>query len=341
MRITAFDKKGERLVAATVENGRLISITYHSFEGMRQAMLADPGACYVCEHSHATAKRFSKSQFWFPSEIQELLDRGVNLRVVAEAVTGRKLYQYRVQITMMGFPVPNDQLGWKEKDEAVACALALHAADVGHHTLARLKLFDGTFDPLQQWAHEQRDDINQIWEILRNYADWDPAGLEDYDGLPEDRQYIQRLAGSYNMMCDWLEGGGWRNLPQPELFEEILLGGAKPTPAVVRGARKRVAAVWYCVFGHDGQRRLFKDKPLGVNKTLRYLLSMKEFHRRSGSHRAQVYWHSLRGSIRKQQGCTSPKSYTKFDEQDWQIHTEQKRKFRRLMHDMVALIGSL
>lgn len=339
MAITAFDKKGDQLVAATVERGKLISLNYYTFSEMLELMLADPKRLYVCEHSHATTKRFSKSQFWFPADIQRLLDAGVELRVVAEAVTNRKLYEYRDAAAAAGFPIPDNQKGWHEKDEAVAIALACHAEAVGHHTLAKLKLFQGEYDPLQGWAHEQIESINTIWEILRNYADWDPAALADYDGLPEDQVFIAQLEGSYGRMCDWLDDGGWQDLPCADAFCDILLNGKRPTPAVLRDARKRVAAIWYTLVDHTGQRRLFKGKPLGINNTMRHLLSMKEFHRRSGSHRAQVYWHSLRGVIRREQGCTSPEAYSKFTSEDWAVHTEQKRRFRQLVKTMLEDIA--
>lgn len=337
MQITAFDKKGDQLVAATVDGNHLISLTYHSFDEMLEQMLKEPDRLYVCEHSHATPKRYSKSQFWFPAQIEQLLAANVQLRVVAEAVTNRKVYEYRHQVEAMGFPVPEDQKGWKEKDEAVACALALHAATIGHGSLARMKMFDAVYDPLHAWAHEQRDEINLIWEILRSYADWDPQALWDYKG--DQAELFSGIADSYDRMCSWLEGGSWQRLPNPDLFIEIFLGDAKPTPATVRAARKRVAAVWFCVFDSNDERRLFKGKPLGINNTLRHLLQLKEFHRRGGSHRAQIFWHSLRGSVRKRQGCTSPKSFSKFEAEDWEILAEQKRKFRRLLHDMVSDIA--
>jgi hypothetical protein len=68
---------------------------------------------------------------------------------------------------------------------------------------------------------------------------------------------------------------------------------------------------------------------------MRHLLKMKEFHRKAGSHRAQLYWHSLRGMVRRAQGATSPKSYALWDAFDHEIHTEQKRRLRAVVKDVL------
>lgn len=354
------DKDKATLVVACVQSQTVRWVRRFNFQDFLLLDWYEDGGVIVGETSHFTIKDICGAQIYNRQQLTQLRDavtaRGGEIRTVAESVTPRKLAFNQDAIRAYGIALP-DRIAdtFDGKDDAVAIAIALDAEQRGYDTLCRLQIRQPS--ELEQWALKERQRLNLAWLVLgEGDTKWSLDAVATLSSeKPENQQLIAELTYSFGQLCRWVEDGAWEGrLQHPELFYEffglLTKGGKVSTSRKTRkGLVSYLAPIWYSLLGTDGRRR--RDglgHVVGVNRAMRYLLVMKENHRRGGRHRAHLYYHRLPAIVNQRVGKSSTrrdkggkpvsKLWSEFTEQDKLVFAQTKRDLRKVVKDVMFAI---
>jgi hypothetical protein len=293
-------KEGTRIFAADygANGGKFCLVRDDNPENIRYINATDliklkdfaKGDCLVIEHAHLQPrnKRVSLAQPLTYEQLVQLytnaIANGIDIREFPETLP----YKYRNAL------FGEDS---KKSDENDAQAILYAALQRNPTSLKKfVPIQSKTFSPIQTWAHEQINEMNDLlnkYRIEHNLED--PMCLVAFKQclLTIDQISLQKSGQAAYDARRWFLG-------------ENLKEGAKTSGAL---------SIWVTLFNWHGQQRLFQGKWIGINDTMRYLLGCKPHHFRGGVARSNIWYWNFR------------KALTDFDLQGDVVHDHKNPNF--------------
>lgn len=185
----------------------------------------------------------------------------------------KKNIQIRLISQNLTWKFRNQLFGENSKDDHNDAQALIYAAQ--HYGLNLLQKFapvpSKSFSAIQEWAHDQVKEMNEILNLYRMKYDVTESIclllFEKYALAIE--LHLRNTSGQPSTdAVRWFFGEN--------------LGMDGKTSATL--------SIWVSLIQWNGSPRLFKDKPIGINNTMRYLLGMRPNHFKGGVARSNIMY---------------------------------------------------